>query len=218
MLRKMMKIVKNLVVVGLVLALLWLCMECNKALFATICCAMVAIICAAIVVVVATWICERNAAIESGYPNLYKFYQMMRYRLTLLGYDHEAIIPCGRFLSYLNYRLVYSYNIGEITSIDIANAIMHTVVSLDDDDEFVFDVFTCVKHMLSNPKVYEIVVKDDRAFLEVLKDDKMQKANVDQFIWEYGKENMMVWLRSMQENSREMTDRNLWEIYEKITY
>ena len=46
----------------------------------------------------------------------------------------------------------------------------------------------------------------------------MQKANVDQFIWEYGKENLMVWLKNMQENSHEIADRNLWEIYEAITY
>ena len=95
---------------------------------------------------------------------------------------------------------------------------MHTVVSLDDDDEFIYDIFICVKNMLSNPKVYEIVVKDDKASLEILRDDKMQKANVNQFIWEYGKENLMVWLKNMQENSREIADRNLWEIYEAITY
>ena len=210
MLRKLMEIIKTLVVMGLAMAFVWLCMEYKWVLLATIC--------AAIAAIIVVCIRERNAAYESGYPELYSFYQMMRYRLTLLGYDHEAIIPCREFLANLNYRLVYAYNIGEITSIDIANAIMHTVVSLDDDEEFVYDVFTCVKHMLSRPKVYEIVVKDDRAIHEVLKDDKMQKANVDQFIWEYGKENLMVWLKNMQENSREMADRNLWKIYEEITY
>ena len=210
MLRKLMKFIKTLVVMGLAMAFVWLCMEYKWVLLTTIC--------AAIIAAVVVCIREKNAAYESGYPNLYSFYQMMRYRLSLLGYDYENIIPCREFLANLNYRLVYAYNIGEITSIDIANAIMHTVVSLDDDEEFVYDVFTCVKHMLSRPKVYSIVVKNDRAILEVLKDDKMQKANVDQFIWEYGKENLMVWLKNMQENSREMADRNLWEIYEEITY
>ena len=210
MLRKLMKLIKKLVMSGMVLAFIWLLMEHEWFRLATVCAAAIAVI--------VVCIRERNAAIQSGYPELYRFYQMMRYRLIRLGYDHEAIIPCEKFLANLNHRLVYAYNIGEITSIDIANAIMHTVVSLDDDDEFIYDIFICVKNMLSNPKVYEIVVKDDKAILEILRDDKMQKANVNQFIWEYGKENLMVWLKNMQENSHEIADRNLWEIYEAITY
>ena len=152
---------------------------------------------------------------KSRFKTAYRYYLNVRTRLLFKGYNVKQIFrdPEG-YVSSLNYRLLQmTKGENELTSIDIATAIIHSIVAEDDEKEFMFDVFSCVKDMLKAPKKYRVsFAKDGFVIEDVI--DLMEKADIDKYIRDVGAYDFMEYLKNMFVNDPSLCNKYLWYAYE----
>ena len=148
----------------------------------------------------------------------YKYYREVRRRLFGMGYNVNCIFQDEEdFVRRLNDNLIFlTYGKKSLTSIDIATAIMHRIIDVDDTEDFVFDVFLCVMDKLMAPKRYKVSYNNSIFVIEAVMEE-MKKADFEEYINDVGIENFMKALKERHDKHPYVVNKYLWFFYENAS-
>ena len=151
---------------------------------------------------------------KSEFKGASKFYREVRRRLFFMGYDVNKIFKdSDEFILTLNRHLLnMTDDAHKITSIDIATAIIYSIVAVDDDEEFLFDVFLCVMDKIMSPAIYKVSIEKDIFEIERVF-TSMDQADIEAYIFKVGVKEFMKSLKEAYVNEQSINSMYLWRIY-----
>lgn len=175
---------------------------------------MTGLVCIGIAISVVYFICGKIKSKNVKYLTAYQLYREIRRRLFFMGYDVRKIFGDeDEVINSLNYRLVrISGEDNIITSVDIATAIMHAIVSVDDEEDFIFNMFLCVMDKLMAPRRYKVTVDEDN-FTVFETGNAMERANIEKYIMDMGIKKFSAFLKEMYVADTSLRNTDLWYIY-----
>ena len=169
------------------------------------------VLCVAIIVL---FIYECVTINKSKYKTACKYFLAVRRRLFCMGYNVIDIFgDSEEYVSSLNYRLLQmTEGKNELTSIDVATAIIHSIVAENDGKEFIYDVFRCVKDNITYPRRYRVSYTKDVFVIEDVV-NVMEKPDFETYINCVGVQDFKEFLKNMYTNDPSLKNPYLWYVY-----
>lgn len=172
---------------------------------------LLSVLCIAVIVM---FIYEYITINKSKYKTACKYYLMTRRRLFFMGYKVKKIFgDSEEYVFSLNHRLLQlTEGKTEYTSIDVATAIIHSIVAENDGKEFIFDVFRCVMDNITYPRRYRVSFTEDVFVIEDVL-DLMEKPDLETYINCVGVQEFKDFLKNMYNNDPSVKNPYLWYVY-----